>query len=360
MAKGSKTKPATTPADGTTPGDKPQTTPPKRSGAAKDAAKADLTKPLWGSQIPIGEAIKNLPPSFAEGVKNKQFEASAEGIGNYLIKGGVDPLRLIDLARSPEGVMEALSLASSPQFKLSGNPGVESNVAGASNATDLAEKKPRKPFKPLSGKKVEELVGGAVRGAGGPGDLKRIELKQTRDGVDLLVRNRRKAPGEGGEAAAAAQGGTAAGAAQGQQTQQQAVEKPDPTTPEGREAILEEKRSKYREKGQVPPSTLGIEDWFSRNKPNLVRAGLGTLGLGALGVGIGVGMGGGSSGQQGQPQQAPLTPEDKEALRKRREQLLYGAPPAAPQQPAPQQNPAGVPPSNNSTLLMRLQQSRMV
>lgn len=307
---------------------------------------------LWGSQIPVEQVAGSLP-GFAE----SKLPKTAAGIDAYLRLGGMGTDAILDYATRQNGVAEMLAAVVQPEsgFKPPAVSVTESNVQGASTATDATADKPRAP-KTLTPRKLEAMVGGAARGLGNAGEIKRGVVETP--GVRMEFRTRRKAPATEAAATGEAAAGQTEAQGQGQQQTQQAQPKELPPL---EEAIAAAKQ-KWKDKGVDPPKTIGLTTAAARNWPNIALAVGGLTGLGAFGYGLASGL---SGGGQAQPQQAPtaLTPEQIQAARERK-RAMYGIPPDAPQQPvqppARQDIPAGTPPDNNSTLLMRLQQSRMV
>lgn len=324
---GSKTKTTPPPGTGTGTGTKPGGTPPPAT--------------LFGSGIAFDQAIKQMP-----GFDTNRFTLTDQGVQAYLSAMGVPPDRILDYMTTAQqgGVAKMLSDLSDPQFASGAMPGMaQQNVAGASTATDATNATPTAPGgKPLTGRQLRQMTEGIASGMNNVGNLKKLEVLTP--GLRVTARTRRPAPAAaqttnpapntnqsgGGQA----QGGGAAPPA------------PTPMTPFWDQ--VEADRQAYRDRNVEPPVWLPVSTGIKRNYPNIVGGAAALGAIGAAGYGYGLGRSGGQP-----PQAAPpiIPPEDERMLRQMMDEEM--------QVPMPQQNPAGTPPPNNSTL-MRVMNSRSV
>jgi hypothetical protein len=295
---------------------------------------------LWAGNVPVDDVIKSLP-----NYGNSGFAATPAGIQAWLVANGVDPMQVSDWMTSPAGTADMLAFTSDPaKFKGDMSGMAQQNVAGASTATDAMNATPTAPGgKPLTGQQLRKMTEGIAQGMNNVGNLKKLEVQTP--GLRVTARTRRPAPAAaqttnpapntnqsgGGQA----QGGGAAPPA------------PTPMTPFWDQ--VEADRQSYRDRNVDPPAWVPATTAIKRNYPNIF-GGAAVLGaIGAAGYGYGLGS---SSGEQKGPAAPPIIPpNDEQMLRQMMDEEMRG--------PMPQQNPAGTPPPNNSTL-MRVMNSRSV
>lgn len=296
---------------------------------------------VWGSNIAHDVAVRMLPNWDAN------LPLTDVGIDAYFIRNGIDAQSLAQLKADPNGLAKAVGLVNqqaSPQ---------PSNTQGASTATDATTTAPRKPRTPGN---VSKLFEGTARGAtagGAPGGgVKKVTYSEGADGSVKAEMVFRKAL----EDAAAAAGGAP--------TPQPGGPTPTPTPPAPTplptfEEAVEARAQRYRDRGKVPPPWNSTMTMLERNSPTIVGGALGLGALGAVGGGIAVGNYMLSDKEPknagGVPPNVLQPPVNQDRVRQLEMQRLerLGIPMQSP-------NPAGMPPADNSTLLMRVMNSRSV
>jgi hypothetical protein len=276
-----------------------------------------------------------------------RFTLTDQGVQAYLSAMGVPPDRILDYMTTANqgGVAKMLSDLSDPQFASGAMPGMaQQNVAGASTATDATNAIPTAPGgKPLTGQQLRKMTEGIAQGMNNVGNLKKLEVQTP--GLRVTARTRRPATASS-QTSNPAPGTTQAG---GGQTPGGGATPPAPTPMTPFWDQVEADRQAYRDRNVVPPVWLPASTAIKRNYPNIL-GGAAVLGaIGAAGYGYGLGS---SSGEQKGPAAPPIIPpNDEQMLRQMMDEEMRG--------PMPQQNPAGTPPPNNSTL-MRVMNSRSV
>jgi hypothetical protein len=288
---------------------------------------------------------------------NTNLPVNDMGLDAYFASNGIDPNTIMQLKADPNGLAKAIGLVNQ---NAAAATGTQSNVPANPAATQVTDEAPRRVSR-RTPKNLEAtargLAGGATAGGGPGGGVKGVKLREGADGALEIEMRFRKAVEDA--AAQAAAGGTTPAPQPGGTPNPPPAPKALPTFEEAVEARAQRK---YIDKGKVPPPWNSTMTFLERNSPAILGGTAGLAGLGALGGGAALAtrlMGGGDKPQENAGGVTPgmimpAVPDDRAKYLQLQRLERLGIPV---QQPP---NPAGMPPDDNSTLLMRVMNSRNV